>query len=228
MPNHVTTRLVVTGPADDLSLFRTTCLRPVEEGSEEIHLDFNTVIPMPECINGTDSSSVSDYWRFVILGKSDTRLVDSPLEYPWAVQAGLRTRQQFAEYMLKTYPGDLEQAARNIVAEIITGHRSWYEWNIANWGTKWNSYHFRFVSMNEKRLEIMFDTAWSVPKPVLLRLGDMFPRLRFAFASFDEGWNFALEGFVEWDEATIKDVTPTDEFYERVYGFPPERDEEEA
>lgn len=38
---------------------------------------------------------------------------------------------------------------------------NWYDWNIANWGTKWNAY-----SQSIKDNTIIFDTAWSSPTPV--------------------------------------------------------------
>lgn len=45
------------------------------------------------------------------------------------------------------------------------GENNWYDWNIGNWGTKWNAY--------EENCEddiIIFLTAWSKPTPILQEL----------------------------------------------------------
>lgn len=47
-------------------------------------------------------------------------------------------------------------------------NEDWYEWNVANWGTKWGAKELLFyVSDNRREVEINFDTAWSPPTPIL-------------------------------------------------------------
>jgi hypothetical protein len=45
------------------------------------------------------------------------------------------------------------------------GYPSWYEWNIANWGTKWDAYDFGPFeeSESDNELVVQFDTAWAPP-----------------------------------------------------------------
>jgi len=47
------------------------------------------------------------------------------------------------------------------------GHKTWYEWSNANWGTKWNSYDFQ--AQDEC---ISFSTAWAPPEPVITELAE--------------------------------------------------------
>lgn len=43
----------------------------------------------------------------------------------------------------------------------------WYEWNVANWGTKWGAKELFFdVSEGRDEVTITFDTAWSPPTPI--------------------------------------------------------------
>lgn len=48
------------------------------------------------------------------------------------------------------------------------GFKNWYDWSIANWGTKWNCYEFEWVT--EKKCTFL--TAWSPPDPILQALAD--------------------------------------------------------
>ena len=52
----------------------------------------------------------------------------------------------------------------------------WYEWNCANWGTKWNAYECEILQdCNGKYndiLEIKFTTAWGVPDKWVKRLAE--------------------------------------------------------
>ena len=50
------------------------------------------------------------------------------------------------------------------------GFDNWYEWNCANWGTKWNSYDVEIESNFDDELTINFSTAWSCPFPIFAKM----------------------------------------------------------
>jgi hypothetical protein len=50
------------------------------------------------------------------------------------------------------------------------GTNNWYDWSIANWGTKWNAYYSR---LDRESNTIEFDTAWSCPIALLDKLAEM-------------------------------------------------------
>lgn len=54
-----------------------------------------------------------------------------------------------------------EQCARE-------GIPNWYDWQVENWGTKWNAYD-QNCNFDAKYgvLDIKFDTAWSPPVPII-------------------------------------------------------------
>ncbi len=43
------------------------------------------------------------------------------------------------------------------------GFDNWYDWRIANWDTKWNSYDVDVELDEMDRLYVSFLTAWSLP-----------------------------------------------------------------
>ena len=66
------------------------------------------------------------------------------------------------------------------------GGMTWYKWSVANWGTKWNAYNSE-INVNE--LTISFDTAWDIPRPIIV-----------AVANSIEGGSFTHYYLCEWTE----------------------------
>lgn len=75
----------------------------------------------------------------------------------------------------------------------------WYQWNIENWGTKWNATR---TSYDENAGSILFETAWSFPAPVIYELSKKFPDhvLHVQFADEDLGYNVG-EAWIQDGEA---------------------------
>lgn len=44
------------------------------------------------------------------------------------------------------------------------GTPDWYNWNINNWGTKWNACDSFSVEEDDEEIKVCFDTAWSPPE----------------------------------------------------------------
>ena len=77
-----------------------------------------------------------------------------------------------------------------------------YEWNIENWGTKWNAYETEF-SWKNGNAEIFFWTAWSVPYPVIIAFANRF-MIDFEFSYIDECESFQGEESWKIDKETKK------------------------
>ena len=67
--------------------------------------------------------------------------------------------------------------------QIQYGATTWYEWSIANWGTKWNVEEGSLL--NEDNI-LTFDTAWSAPAPIIRKLSENFPSIEFLHEWSDE------------------------------------------
>jgi hypothetical protein len=75
------------------------------------------------------------------------------------------------------------------------GATDWYHWCSSDlpgrWGTKWNSTPMDDPHIYDGSNRIEFQTAWSPPEPVIVRLSEMFPDAQFrnAWADEDIGMN---------------------------------------
>lgn len=171
--------------------------------TKEGNLDFQKLLPRPEILNRTSSGFC----------KIDGRNVDSWIED--IDENGKGTPRLLTK---------VEQAELDAI-----GHTNWYNWSCANWGTKWNSYNGEWDyedGLSEAVLK--FDTAWSVPIPVLEALAarEECADLRLEIDAFDEGWQFQFHGIIENGELVEEFGEATAEGYERAYGYPPENNEE--
>lgn len=240
MPNHVTHRVTITGPSANIDAFVAAFIVSGTEknwkGEDEDFtlFDFNKIIPMPDLLKGTESSTaVSD--GLIVLGRTDipdmfgSTSAQRMLEYPWVKEAGVTDLEGLKALLLKRDPNCVAIAEAAIKAYEACGHTSWYSWSVQNWGTKWNSYSYELVKREPELLEFTFDTAWSPPEPVFEALAkrDEVKGLDIKIAAFDEGWGFAYIAKIGDGYCMSQDLEATDELYERVYGEPPEHDDEE-
>ena len=69
----------------------------------------------------------------------------------------------------------------------------WYEWNITNWGTKWDitAKQVDFNYEDSEQLEMEFDTAWSPPEEICFRLREMFQDLTISWFYDEPGMQVA-------------------------------------
>lgn len=72
---------------------------------------------------------------------------------------------------------------------------NWNSWNRQNWGTKWSAYDGASKVEGDKAI-LLFDTAWSVPYPVIAAFCNRF-NIPFEHRYFDEGYNFW--GIEKWE-----------------------------
>jgi len=74
---------------------------------------------------------------------------------------------------------------------------NWYDWNVTNWGTKWDvAVHddkeysdTELVEETENSLAYRFNTAWSPPVPAIAKLSEQYPTVTFTLSYEEEtGW----------------------------------------
>jgi len=96
-----------------------------------------------------------------------------------------------------------------------------YEWCIKNWGTKWNACHLHFYEENpedlsykdEGKLFFKFDTAWSPPAPIVQKMGEVFPKLKFTLLYFECG--SAFQGMLRIENGKVTEDKCTEYFGHR-------------
>ena len=69
------------------------------------------------------------------------------------------------------------------------GIPTWYEWQSANWGTKWDACEAR-VKSTKLRVNVWFATAWAPPLAWLKNVSAKFPNLTFTLAYNECGMSF--------------------------------------
>ena len=139
--------------------------------TENSRFDFGAVLPMPESLN-------------VII--SGGKKIDGEYITLW------RKLEDGTEVAIT------EEEQSKLLDEY--GATNWYDWNIQNWGTKWNSGD---VSVDEEyeHINYVFDTAWSPPIPVMDELSRRFPSLTFVLRYEEPG--MAFWGELEWHEGEM-------------------------
>lgn len=186
MPNHIQNKLVITGDADIIRRLIDTISTPNEDEGSTRYIDFEKIIPMPECLKHTEASSVSNMALAVYLFKSDrmglmNRLCSVNTDRLYAIVDG--PREEYFKYF--NYGEEIYRRYEKC------GAVSWYDWSVNNWGTKWNAYSTSTGDMDdENKYTLYFQTAWSHPYPVLEKLVSMFPELEFDYKFADEDFSY--------------------------------------
>lgn len=96
----------------------------------------------------------------------------------------------------------------------------WYNWNIKNWGTKWNCYSCKKISDTEFK----FQTAWSGVPKLIIKIAEAFPtvKIEYKYADEDTGSNvgsFVITGTDVWEK---KIESQSKEAYELYFELCPE------
>ena len=165
MPNHVTNRVIFNGNETEV----TKMLSEIKGTEEDIFIDFNTFCPIPKELEGTQS----------------------PVK--------IISKKEYAEQEKQLASGELTDLQKNTgLSRGITkklsddykakfGADNWYDWQTANWGTKWNAYSQ--YSNGDNTIE--FDTAWSTPYYGMVNLSKKYPTIEIyvEFADEDFGYN---------------------------------------
>ncbi len=110
------------------------------------------------------------------------------------------------------------------------GAVDWYEWCIANWGTKWGDCSTHFVQEclvqedsnedNLKKVMLRFDTAWSPPIEGMDVIASKYPDIMFDLRYWEPGMGF--QGFKIYgngegkNEASMDYMEDADTVYDQM------------
>jgi hypothetical protein len=164
MPNWVRNNVTFSGNEEVIERM----MNEIKGEREEQYIDFNKIAPIPSELVGTQSPtriiSQEEY------DKQEERIAKDELtegERNWGVSRGIT--QEMAN--------DFKQRF---------GHTDWYGWQVSNWGTKWNA-----TDSIEFGDGIEFNTAWSTPFELLLKLSLKYPEvtINVRYADEDFGHN---------------------------------------
>ena len=141
-----------------------------ESFKSKINLEglFNSFIPMPEVLDGTQSPEINA-----------DKLI---LEYNKETKS---TSMGLTEIISSNHPrySDLaKNALKNQQAFIETGYHDWYSWNLDNWGVKWDAVR-PTVKFDLLTITLCFDSPWGCPEHFVRELSKLYPNATFEMVS---------------------------------------------
>lgn len=77
------------------------------------------------------------------------------------------------------------------------GYKDWYDWDIANWGTKWDVSGAEILDDEDTYVDYRFDTAWSPPQEWLREVAKQNPHLAFKLVYREDGMGFMGADYYE-------------------------------
>ena len=201
MPNYCNNTLKVMGDASEMKRFKEIGI-VIDEDTKEPVWYMGNYFPTPEPLTRTISPAQSAEGREFTneweISSAKKRIENG--EVGVVVPVGIPCANNSAD------------ARAKLVEEF--GFDSWYEWCVANWGTKWN------CNTNEDTvLEFSFDSAWSPPIKWLAKVVTDFPTLKFKMHYIEPGCDFCgmvysaeiKEGEFPYLESEEGEILHTDE-----------------
>jgi hypothetical protein len=185
VPNHVTTRLTFEGPANVIETLKEAIStdHPAQPSSaydgREIYkkAGFNGV-------GWYDGDTNKFQLRDFSNKDPDTMHEGVPEGWEREIEPAWTNHIDFEKIVPRPpciFIGDMSS-----IQERENPNRNWLAWSNKHWGTKWGSYE----TSTDDQGRIIFQTAWSIPQPVLEALSWLFPEVTLLVESVDEGWNF--------------------------------------
>lgn len=179
MPNWVRTRLTFNGEqnrvAEIKELVKTTGKN--DEGNDYTNeFDFNKVVPMPEELNISSSSSGEWGMRYILLNAKHSILWNDD------DRSFMERMEKQKEKNPDRFNEDIELGKKYMSNILKYGYKDWYDWRIEHYGTKWGACEVEWV--NDDQVE--FETAWSFCFPIIEKLSKLFPDVAIEFSYADE------------------------------------------
>ena len=240
MPNFVTNIIAITGPSEQ----REKLLEQIAFDGKPGTFDFNKVIPMPEGLDipeGSITSDAIDAYLSVMNPDNRCKLAAMPLDSD-EFNTILREARSIRRIHLPkhTLSDDLiaELAERNRVepeALVELGSRyldnfrnhgacTWHGWATQQWGTKWNL-DPEIPVLDETTGSLRFETAWSMPEPIIEELSRQNPGLTFEISWADEdiGYNVGMrkyqDGCVVWENSPQEGSIAAETMAQEITGY---------
>lgn len=174
MPNWCSNRLTIEAKSDKDAEFLISAFK-----LDDKDFSFNAIIPRPKELNiieGSVTSMARDYLLEASCASTPEQL--KKLKEKWCVKAKFVSCDEFTGFdddakFGRGYEAFIKYV--NVVADNISrfGHPTWYDWNIKNWGTKWDASSAE-LTQKGKVLIFEFETAWSPPVPVFEYIAEHF------------------------------------------------------
>jgi hypothetical protein len=182
MPNWVYNSMSVSGTKEDLTAFR-------DKASKQ-----HTTLFI-----GVRSKNEKGEWVYDDTAV-DEHLNDEPLSFWNFIKPADEILPIYFGHEKEPNPDGFDSwsADEKFAHQMKHGGNDSYNWNVRNWGVKWDagdvSFEEDFTEGLGGSLSYNFQTAWGIPEPVFRAMVEQHPTLAFEFESEEEqGWGAAFE-----------------------------------
>lgn len=131
---------------------------------------YNSFFPIPEILIDTQAPSVNV-----------DKLI---LEYNKETNSTAIGLTEIIKSNHNFYSGLAQQALKNQQAFVATGYSNWYDWNLSNWGVKWDASNVQSKELSDFNTVIYtFDSPWGTPEHFVIELSKLYPDATFEMVS---------------------------------------------
>lgn len=165
---------------------------------------------MPNWCNNTLTISHKDLamMKRVVKGFNQNRLLDEFIPIPLELKEGAMNIEELRKIRNWEYKKELDQVREELNKKYF-GFKDWYDFSVANWGTKWDigrgdGYKTMLMKdIKNKSITLGFDSAWSPPIGAYEKLVEMGFSIRAMYyeggCAFCGIWEDGQEEFYELD-----------------------------
>ena len=142
-----------------------------KDGEKRTVQNLMNIMPTPDILTKVHASSPP----YLVRDRETGEFVKQSLGSP---ELGDTKEEREAFYDTNTHP-KFEQVVieegTDIYNELVEkyGFVSWYDWNVSNWGTKWNT-GVEDIELDEYQLKFWCHTAWCPPNELLQFIADKY------------------------------------------------------
>lgn len=163
---------------------------------EKSVIDFNRIIPMPESLNieagSRTNNGLKAYKDFVKVYTMDGTLEKDLLNIP------KESEETFLKMRSDIDAETWELGRTAFQNEQKYGAKDWYDWRVGIWGSKWEAWD---TFLSEDNI-IEFYTAWSRVMPIVQKLAENYPDIKFEYSWADEDLGYNV-GSAEFENGQV-------------------------
>ena len=167
--------------------------------------DFSVLIPRPAYIDWVykypdvdvpgflDKEILKSFYHLPTVSEEKKQKILKTLNVTSPEQMRMYVEPDKMKEALKKWPKELKEYGKVLMDALMSDEEitGWYGWQSANWGTKWNACEAKLVEEHynkngEGSLEYCFNTAWSEPDPIILKLSETFPEVTIEWQWIEE------------------------------------------
>jgi hypothetical protein len=203
MPNHIDNNVLIVATDELVKQIRDEIRGDDTDSNtgEVACIDFDKIIPMPKELEGTRSpAQILTTEEYEAQEERKVVLID--LIDKCSDKDELRKLQVELDHSLQGITSEMRLELKRKY-----GHDNWYDWSVANTGTKWGAYSC--IGGDDSDNFFFFQTAWAHPQELMIALSEKYPEAIFVstFADEDTGSNCGAiaykDGEVNFEDGSI-------------------------